>query len=294
MTLEITRIVTATSCKLLVTARPKIAPNYAVRTNGYDHYLGQAGVGSRRQSFLVKLAEMMGHRWGHPRPGPGLAGPPGAAGADGVPGRLHGLSGGHGGHLGELTAPPGGGGVGPHAAVPLGADCPGAVTPHVAHHQALALYLRHSLHSRATVTQRHLLYAPVDLPHDGSLAPPRDVGNCRVEFVPDPVSHAVGPVASSFSELSPHTDSSSNSDLKTKSVSYYIGGQYRTVIDTHVKISLCLRDIPLPSLQGVVGGADVVVADGKIVVASADPGPVLGHSQGHRVVAVVRVGELSG
>ena len=60
-----------------------------------------------------------------------------------------------------------------------------------------------------------------------------------------------------------------------------------SIINTYIKIRLILRDIPVPSLQGIVGGADVVVADGKIVVASADPGPVLGHAEGHGVVAVV-------
>ena len=40
VTLEITRVVTSTSCRRLVTARPEIGPNCAVRTNGYDHYLG--------------------------------------------------------------------------------------------------------------------------------------------------------------------------------------------------------------------------------------------------------------
>ena len=59
------------------------------------------------------------------------------------------------------------------------------------------------------------------------------------------------------------------------------------IVATHVKISLRLRHIPLPGLQGVVGCADVVVADGKIVVAATDPGPVLGQTQGHGVVAVI-------
>ena len=58
-------------------------------------------------------------------------------------------------------------------------------------------------------------------------------------------------------------------------------------MDTHVKISLGLRHVPLPDLQGVVGGADVVVADGEIVVAATDPGPVLGEPEGHGVAAVI-------
>ena len=65
-------------------------------------------------------------------------------------------------------------------------------------------------------------------------------------------------------------------------------------MDTYVQISLGLRHIPLPGLQGVVGGADVVVADWQIVVAATDAGPVLGEAEGHGVVAVVRVGELPG
>ena len=56
---------------------------------------------------------------------------------------------------------------------------------------------------------------------------------------------------------------------------------------TYVKISLRLRHVPLPDLQGVVGCADVVVADGKIVVAATDPGPVLGEAEGHGVAAVI-------
>ena len=225
---------------------------------------------------------MMGHHGRHPRTG--LAGPPGAPGADGVPGGLHGLPGGHCGHLGELTAPPGGRGVGPHAAVTLSTDGPGAVSPHVPHHQTSPLALRHPLHSGAAVTERHLLDAPVDLSHDGRLAPPGDGGDPGLELVPDPVGHTVGPVPA-FSKLSSHANSGSHSDLKMKqSVNDQAAG---VNIDTHVKISLRLGDVPLPGLQGVVGGADVVVADGKIVVASADPGPVLGHAEGHGVVAVV-------
>ena len=64
-----------------------------------------------------------------------------------------------------------------------------------------------------------------------------------------------------------------------------------SIINTYIKIRLILRDIPVPGLQGIVGGADVVVADGQGVVTR----PVVGHghAQGHRVVAPVTVRVLA-
>ena len=60
-------------------------------------YLSKAGGGSGGQSFLVKLAEVVGHDRRHP--GPCLTRASGTAWTDGVPGRGHVLSSRHGRHL---------------------------------------------------------------------------------------------------------------------------------------------------------------------------------------------------
>ena len=52
---------------------------------------------------------------------------------------------------------------------------------------------------------------------------------------------------------------------------------------TYIYVSLLSWQLPIASVQGIVGGADIVVADRQVVVASV----VTHASQGHRVVRVV-------
>ena len=54
---------------------------------------------------------------------------------------------------------------------------------------------------------------------------------------------------------------------------------------TYIYVSLFSWQLPIASVQGIVGGADIVVADWKVVVAT-----VVTHSgEGHGVVGVVGV-----